>query len=161
MVTGWTIGRSRFVPRQRRNNFSSVSRPALGPTQPFVQCVPGVLSPGQSVTLTTHPHLVPGSRMSRSYTFSPPIAFVACSGTPLALVYIYFQSWSFTSWKSLNWSTWSVGMVSLTSCTGDTQERRCWLQDVDGPVRRLTLSLLAWEVLAMLFELPFSRCPMT
>jgi hypothetical protein len=27
---------------------------------------------GRSVTLTTHPHLVPRSRMSRSYTSSPP-----------------------------------------------------------------------------------------
>jgi hypothetical protein len=40
----------------------SVSRPALGPTQPPV---PGVLSPGvkrgRGVTLTTHPHLVPMS----------------------------------------------------------------------------------------------------
>jgi hypothetical protein len=36
----------------------------------------GVLSPGVKarwgVTLTTHPHLVPRSRMSRSYTSSPP-----------------------------------------------------------------------------------------
>jgi hypothetical protein len=36
-----------------------VSRPALGPTQPPVQWVPGVLSPGlkrgRGVTLTTHP----------------------------------------------------------------------------------------------------------
>jgi hypothetical protein len=36
----------------------------------------GVLSPGvkrcRGVTLTTHPHLVPRSRMSRSYTTSPP-----------------------------------------------------------------------------------------
>jgi hypothetical protein len=43
-------------------DFSSVSRPALGPTQPPVQWVPGVLSPGvkrgRGVTLTTHPHLV-------------------------------------------------------------------------------------------------------
>jgi hypothetical protein len=38
---------------------SSVSRPALGPTQPPVQWVPGILSPGVKrglgVTLTTHP----------------------------------------------------------------------------------------------------------
>jgi len=42
-----------------------VSRPALGTTQPPVQWVPGVLSPGvkrgRVVTLTTHPHLVPRS----------------------------------------------------------------------------------------------------
>jgi hypothetical protein len=30
------------------------------------------------------PHLVPSSRMSRSYTSSPPSAFVACSGTAFA-----------------------------------------------------------------------------
>jgi hypothetical protein len=39
---------------------ASVSRPALRPTQPPVQWVPGVLSPGvkrgRGVTLTTHPH---------------------------------------------------------------------------------------------------------
>jgi len=36
-----------------------VSRPALRPTQPLVQWVPGVLSPGvkrgRGVTLATHP----------------------------------------------------------------------------------------------------------
>jgi hypothetical protein len=70
-------------------DFSSflVSRPALGPTQPPVQWVPGVLSPGvksgRGVTLTTHPHQVPRSRMSRSYTSSPPSASMACSGTAL------------------------------------------------------------------------------
>jgi hypothetical protein len=46
-------------------NYFSVSRPALGPTQPPVQWVPGVLSPGvkrgRGVTLSTHPHLVPRS----------------------------------------------------------------------------------------------------
>jgi hypothetical protein len=50
---------------------------ALGPTQPLIQWVPGVLSPGvkrgRGVTLTTHPHLVPRLRMSRSYTSSPPM----------------------------------------------------------------------------------------
>jgi hypothetical protein len=55
---------------------ASVSRPALEPTQPPVQWVLGVLSPGlkrgRGVTLTTHPRLVPRSKMSRSYTSSPP-----------------------------------------------------------------------------------------
>jgi hypothetical protein len=50
----------------------SVSRPVLGTTQPPVQWVPAVLSAGlkrgRGVTLTTHPHLVSRSRMSRSYT---------------------------------------------------------------------------------------------
>jgi hypothetical protein len=46
-----------------------------GAHQPPVQWVPGVLSPrlkrGRDVTLTAHPHLVPKSRMSRSYTPLP------------------------------------------------------------------------------------------
>jgi hypothetical protein len=91
IFSGWTTGRSGFDPRQGQRIFplTSVSRPALGPTQPPVQWVPGVLSPGlkrsRGVTLTTHPHLVPRSRMSRSYTSSPPSAFMACSGTALVL----------------------------------------------------------------------------
>jgi hypothetical protein len=55
---------------------ASVSRPALGPTQPPVRWVPRFLSPGvkrgRDVTLTAHPHLMPRSRMSRSYNSSPP-----------------------------------------------------------------------------------------
>jgi len=45
--TYW-LNRSRFDPRQRRRIFplASVSRPALRPTQPPVQWVPGVLSQG-------------------------------------------------------------------------------------------------------------------
>jgi hypothetical protein len=39
------------------------------------------------VMLTTHPHLVPRSRMSRSYTFSPPSALVACGVIALAFLY--------------------------------------------------------------------------
>jgi hypothetical protein len=88
---GWTTGRSRFDPRRGQRIFpvASVSRPALGPTQPPVQRVPRVLSPGlkrgRGVTLTTHPHVVPRSIMSRSYTPLPPSVFMACSGTGLAL----------------------------------------------------------------------------
>jgi len=45
------------------------------PQPPPVQWVPGALSLGVkhsgSVTVIIHPHLVPRSRMSRSYTSSP------------------------------------------------------------------------------------------
>jgi hypothetical protein len=66
------------IPDRGRGFFilASASRPALVPTQTPIQWVPGVLSPGikrgRSVTLTTHPHLVPKLSMSRSYTSSPP-----------------------------------------------------------------------------------------
>jgi hypothetical protein len=51
---------------------ASVSRPALGPTQPPVQLVPfpgGKARPGLDADHS--PHLVPSSTMSRSYTLSP------------------------------------------------------------------------------------------
>jgi hypothetical protein len=72
-------GRSGFDPRQGQRIFllAPASRSDLGPTQPPVQWVAGVFSPGvkrgRGVTLTTHPHLVPRLRMSRSYTSSHPM----------------------------------------------------------------------------------------
>jgi hypothetical protein len=70
-----TIG-VRFTAGQRIFPLTSVSRSALRPTQPRVQLGTGGLFPrkkrGRGVTLTTHPHLVPRSRMSCSYASSPP-----------------------------------------------------------------------------------------
>jgi hypothetical protein len=71
--TGW-LG---FDARQGQRIFplASVSRPVVGPTQPPIQWVPGILSPGQSAAgawrwpLT---HLVQRPRMNRSYISSPP-----------------------------------------------------------------------------------------
>jgi hypothetical protein len=81
LATGWTTGRFRFDPRHRRKDFSCnlCVQTTLGPTQPPVQSVQRSFPRG--VTPTIHSHLVPRSRMSRSYTYSPPSAFVACSGT--------------------------------------------------------------------------------
>jgi hypothetical protein len=55
----------------------------MGTGGPF----PGVKR-GRGVTLTTHPHLVPRSRMSRIYTPLPPSASMACSGTALPYFYV-------------------------------------------------------------------------
>jgi hypothetical protein len=81
-VSGYGLDerRSRFDTRQRRKDFSYSLCVQTGsgvpPTQPPVQWVPGVLSPGLKrgwgMTLTTHPHLVQKSTMGRSYISSPP-----------------------------------------------------------------------------------------
>jgi hypothetical protein len=88
-------GRSRFDPRQKQRIFpvTSMSRPTLGPTQPPVQWVPGVLSPGvkrsRCVTLTTHPIYCRGCERVGAIHPLPPSAFMACSGT--ALLYGHYK----------------------------------------------------------------------
>jgi hypothetical protein len=78
IVSGYGLGDQGSIPGRGERIFplAIVSRPALGPTQPPIQWVPGVLSPGlkrgRGVTLTTHPKLAKRSRMSMSNTSSPP-----------------------------------------------------------------------------------------
>jgi hypothetical protein len=43
---------------------------------------------GRGVTLTTHPYLVPRSRMSRSYIFSPPCSSTGVLWDCFALIYM-------------------------------------------------------------------------
>jgi hypothetical protein len=83
------------IPSRSRGFFfaiASVSRPALRTTQPPipVQWVLGVLSgkvkPGRGVTLITHPHLVPRSRMSRSYISCPHLRLLGGSRTDFLLM---------------------------------------------------------------------------
>jgi hypothetical protein len=75
---------------------ASVSRTALGPTQPPVQWVLDFLSlgvnSGRRVTLTTHPHLIPRSRI-------PLCAYMVVAGqlyflyVPKANVYVKNHRW--------------------------------------------------------------------
>jgi hypothetical protein len=73
---------------------TAVSRSALRSTQPPILWVPGVLSPGvkrgRSVTLTTHPHLVPRSRMSGAI----PLPLIACMAIVGRLYFVLlYSSW--------------------------------------------------------------------
>jgi hypothetical protein len=95
LSTGWTTGRSRFDPRLRRIEFSSsLCVQTVSGVHP-ASCTMGTggtfpeLKRGRGVRLTTHPHLIPRSRLSRSYTSSPPSSFMACSGTALVFTHKY------------------------------------------------------------------------
>jgi hypothetical protein len=87
-------GQLRFDPRQMQRIFllASVSRPALTPAQPPIQLV-SVTLPGvkrdRGVTLTTHPHQMPRSRMSRMHTSSLPLRLSGVYGTTLFFVPFY------------------------------------------------------------------------
>jgi hypothetical protein len=60
------------------------------------------------MTLTTHPHIVSRSRMSRSYTSSPPSVFVACSGTASA-----FFGWSLDLDSSIGFCGYETGLSAI------------------------------------------------
>jgi hypothetical protein len=77
-------------------DFSSILCVQTGSGAYPVSCTMGTGGPfsrvkrGRGVTLTTHPHLVPMSWMSNSYTSSLPFASMACSGTAL-LYFLHFH----------------------------------------------------------------------
>jgi hypothetical protein len=73
-------GRSSNPGRVKNFYFSSSFRPALGPTQPLIQRVPGALSPGlkQAGRDADHsPETSAEVKKTWVYTSTPPYAFMA------------------------------------------------------------------------------------
>jgi hypothetical protein len=87
LTTRWTSGRSGFDPRQGQRVFplASVSRPALGPTQPPVHWVPGGPFPGgkSAAGAWCWPLTPRGREWVRAIPPLPPSVSTACSGTAL------------------------------------------------------------------------------
>jgi hypothetical protein len=79
----WTTGRSRFDPRQRRKDFPSNLSVQTGSVAHPASCTMSIkvilawVKRGQSMTLTTHPHLMPRSRIGRNCTHLPLCACLA------------------------------------------------------------------------------------
>jgi hypothetical protein len=94
LTTHWTTGvrspaEAEDFPCNLCVQIGSEAHPAsypVGTGGPF-QRVKG----GRGVTLTTHPHLMPRSRMTRSYTSLPIIACMAFSGTALLYFLLLFK----------------------------------------------------------------------
>jgi hypothetical protein len=69
---------------------------------------------GRGVTLTTHPHLMPRSRMSRSYISSPPSATIACSGTALLCILLITKIFKVFKYTFYNQSCMLYHLFILT-----------------------------------------------
>jgi hypothetical protein len=93
LATDWTAGQSRFDPRQRRKDFSSILCVQAGSGAHAASSTMGTRGPFPGAKVQTgldaghSRHLVPRSKMSRSYTSSNQNAFTMCSGTALALCF--------------------------------------------------------------------------
>jgi hypothetical protein len=97
LATDRMTGPSGFDSQHRRKNFSSNLCVQTGSEAHPASCTMGTGGPftvakerpGRDAYHS--PLLVLRSRMSRSYNFSPPNAFMACNGTALAFIFLFMQ----------------------------------------------------------------------
>jgi hypothetical protein len=76
---GLRTGRSSSSGGGKNFHFSMSSRPALRPTQPHIQCVPGTLSSEVKRLVRKADHSQTSAEIKKTwvYTFIPPYAFMA------------------------------------------------------------------------------------
>ena len=97
IATGYGLDGPGIESRWWRD-FPQLSRPALGPTQPPVQWVPGIsqgVKSGRGVLLTSQPLLVSWSRKSRAipllslWAVRPVRSLSACTRVPFTFTFMY------------------------------------------------------------------------
>jgi hypothetical protein len=140
---GWTIGVLGFDSRQGLGIFlfTTVSRKALGPTQPPIQWVPGALSRG--VKLTTHLHLVPRSRMRGAI---PPL--------PLYV----FMAWYLVKHRD-SFTFISFNMLQLYNCN-PPNDLRCILSQITPTLEsRVRIPLATWMFVRTVYVLCYIAMP--
>ena len=118
IATGYGLDGPGIESRWGRD-FPHLSRPALGPTQPPIQWLPGLswgYKSGRSVTLTSHPLLVPWPWKSRAISLLPlwavrPVqSLSACTRVRLTLTFMCIQIFNPTNintlWHGPSSSVW-------------------------------------------------------
>ena len=124
-VTGYGLDGPRNESLCGGGDFPHLSRPALEPTQPPVQWVPGLsrgLMSGRGVSLTPHPLLVPWSRKSRAIPLLPVLAVRPVQSLSACTVQLYLYSpygpyVLYTASESVQYSYTSTPPMGCTACT--------------------------------------------
>jgi hypothetical protein len=144
----------------RANNFSSILCVQTGSGAHPASCTMGIGGPfpgtkrGRGVMLTTHPHLVPRSWMSRSYTSSPPSAAMACRGTAL----LFFCLHEYDNSIKVGQSSFDSGRSDINNATA---LGHCQLLQKDPGELTITFTKCRCQECVAFYLLPSTRLTRT